>query len=83
MGFSTLIDVDVLQDGSIIAVGEYQGNGNGPVQAGWFLKLDSNGCEVENCLVGIEGDDSKQTIDKYKYSQTPRMAPYNLVLKTI
>ncbi|MFN8322383.1 MAG: T9SS type A sorting domain-containing protein [Chitinophagales bacterium] len=49
-----LTDIDVLPDGSLIAVGQCQNPGQIPGQVGWFLKLDSNGCEVENCLVGIE-----------------------------
>ncbi|MCW5907217.1 MAG: T9SS type A sorting domain-containing protein [Chitinophagales bacterium] len=49
-----LTDIDVLPDGSLIAVGQCQLSGATPPQVGWFLKLDSNGCEIENCLVGIE-----------------------------
>ncbi|MBL0309214.1 MAG: T9SS type A sorting domain-containing protein [Bacteroidetes bacterium] len=56
-GFATygainyLYDVDVLSDGGFIACGEANGD-NG--QFGWLLKVDSNGCEVENCGVGID-----------------------------
>lgn len=49
-----LTDIDVLPDGSLIAVGQCQHPGNLPPQVGWILKLDSNGCEIENCVVGIE-----------------------------
>jgi hypothetical protein len=49
-----LTDIDVLPDGSLIAVGQCQNPGQTPPQVGWFLKLDSNGCEIENCTVGIE-----------------------------
>ena len=49
-----LSDIDILPDGGLIAVGQCQLSGATPPQVGWFLKLDSNGCEVENCLVGIE-----------------------------
>lgn len=56
-----LTDIDVLPDGSLIAVGQCQFLGHTPPQVGWFLKLDSNGCEIENCLVGI--DDRQQTTD--------------------
>jgi hypothetical protein len=49
-----LSDIDVLPDGGLIAVGQCQLSGATPPQVGWFLKLDSNGCEVENCLVGID-----------------------------
>ncbi len=49
-----LTDIDLLPDGSLIAVGQCQYPGHTPPQVGWFLKLDSNGCEIENCLVGID-----------------------------
>ena len=49
-----LSDIDILPDGGFVAVGQCQKSGATPPQVGWFLKLDSNGCEVENCLVGIE-----------------------------
>lgn len=49
-----LSDIDILPDGSLIAVGQCQLSGATPPQVGWFLKLDSNGCEIENCLVGID-----------------------------
>ncbi len=52
-----LTDIDVLPDGGLIAVGECRRliNPNQlPPQVGWFLKLDSNGCEMESCLVGID-----------------------------
>lgn len=60
-----LTDIDVMPDGSLIAVGQCQNLWEQPSQVGWFLKLDSNGCEVENCLVGIdeprtESQDTKQ-----------------------
>lgn len=47
-----LYDIDVLPDGGIIACGESQIPNQG--QHGWILRLDSNGCEVENCVVGID-----------------------------
>ena len=50
-----LSDIDILPDGGFVAVGQCQKSGATPPQVGWFLKLDSNGCEVENCLVGIDG----------------------------
>jgi hypothetical protein len=56
-----LTDIDILPDGGLIAVGQCQFSGATPPQVGWFLKLDSNGCEVENCLVGI--NDKPQTTD--------------------
>ncbi|MBL0309601.1 MAG: T9SS type A sorting domain-containing protein [Bacteroidetes bacterium] len=56
-GFTTssadnfLYDIDLLPDGGFIACGEAVGDSG---QFGWILRLDSNGCEVENCLVGID-----------------------------
>lgn len=49
-----LSDIDILPDGGLIAVGQCQKSGATPPQVGWFLKLDSNGCEIENCTVGLE-----------------------------
>lgn len=55
--WNILSDIDILADGSFVAVGQCQRLVNPnqlPPQIGWFLKLDSNGCEIENCLVGVE-----------------------------
>lgn len=49
-----LYDVDVLPGGDIIAVGECQPSTGAYPQLGWFLKLNSEGCELESCLVGID-----------------------------
>ncbi len=68
-----LTDIDVLPDGSLIAVGQCQQSAE-PRQVGWFLKLDSNGCEMENCLVGIEKDDRQQTIDDRQIQIQPNPA---------
>ncbi|MBL7779112.1 MAG: T9SS type A sorting domain-containing protein [Chitinophagales bacterium] len=46
-----LSDIDILPGGGLIAVGQCQKSGATPPQVGWFLKLDSNGCEVENCIL--------------------------------
>jgi hypothetical protein len=46
--------VDVLPGGDIIAVGECQPSTGFYPQLGWFLKLNSEGCELESCLVGID-----------------------------
>lgn len=46
-----LSDIDILPDGGLIAVGQCQLSGATPPQVGWFLKLDSNGCEIENCVL--------------------------------
>lgn len=63
--YNYLTDVDVQSDGSIIAVGQSQKNGNTPPQVGWFLKLDSNGCEMENCLLSITEPFSSLQINIY------------------
>lgn len=60
-----LSDIDVLPDGGLIAVGQCQKSGATPPQVGWFLKLDSNGCEVENCLLGIDEVSSQKQIQLY------------------
>jgi hypothetical protein len=52
--FNYINDLDVLANGDLIAVGMAQDNNQQPSQRGWLLKLDSNGCELENCLVGID-----------------------------
>lgn len=55
-GFTTssaenyLYDIDILPDGGFIACGEANGDDG---QFGWILRLDSNGCEIENCMVGM------------------------------
>ena len=51
-----LTDIDVMPDGGFIAVGQCQFLGHNPSQVGWFLKLDSNGCETENCLLGLNDE---------------------------
>ncbi len=70
-----LTDIDVLPDGGLIAVGECRRliNPNQlPPQVGWFLKLDSNGCEIENCLVGVE--DIAPTIEPKQLKSYPNPA---------
>lgn len=49
-----LTDVDILPDGSIVAVGDCINTYATPRQQGWILKVDSNGCENTNCITGIE-----------------------------
>lgn len=54
--WNLLSDIDVLPDGGFIAVGQCQrvvNPNNLTPQVGWFLKLDSNGCEVENCYLSL------------------------------
>jgi hypothetical protein len=55
--WNILTDIDLLPDGGFVAVGQCQrviNPNNLPPQLGWFLKLDSNGCEIENCILGVE-----------------------------
>lgn len=47
-----LRDIDILPDGSMIAVGECDPRSGSSPQLGWFLRLDANGCELENCTWG-------------------------------
>lgn len=64
-----LTDIDELPDMSLIAVGQCQQSG-APPQVGWFLKLDSNGCEIENCLTGI----SQSAIENPQFAIFPNPA---------
>lgn len=48
-----LTDIDVLDDGSLVAVGDCVDHSNTPAQQGWILKLDSNGCENSSCTTGV------------------------------
>ncbi len=81
--WNILTDIDVLPDGNLIAVGQgfrLVNPSQLPPQVGWFLKLDSNGCEVENCLVGIEKDDRRQTIDDRQIQLQPNPTNGNVQL---
>jgi hypothetical protein len=72
--WSLLTDIDILPDGSLVAVGQCQRliNPNQlPPQVGWFLKLDSNGCEIENCLVGIEEPQAQRELIPLKLFPNP------------
>ncbi len=54
---SYLYDIDILPNGDLLACGELKFTFNvgiTPIQQGWILRTDSNGCVVENCLVGLE-----------------------------
>lgn len=56
---SYLYDIDMLPNGDLIACGELlltMSIGISPIQQGWILRTDSNGCEVENCLIGVSDD---------------------------
>jgi hypothetical protein len=68
---SFLSDIDVLPDGSLIAVGQCKQSGQSPPQVGWFLKLDANGCEVENCLVGIDGEQQTTNFSQIQIQPNP------------
>lgn len=53
---SYLNDIDVLPNGDLLACGEllfYWDIGIRPKQQGWILRLDSNGCEIENCILSL------------------------------
>lgn len=54
---SYLYDIDVLPNGDLLACGELRFTFNvgiTPIQQGWILRTDSNGCVIENCLTGID-----------------------------
>lgn len=54
---SYLYDIDVLANGDLLACGELRFTYNvgiTPIQQGWILRLDSNGCLIDNCVVGID-----------------------------
>lgn len=61
-------DIDVMSNGDILVCGELQFLSNigiSPIQQGWILRTDSNGCEIGNCLVGIgepQSADSRLTV---------------------
>lgn len=62
---SFLNDIDILPNGDLLACGEMQYTfdlGLRPAQQGWILRTDSNGCVLDNCLVGIS-DNALQNID--------------------
>ena len=52
--FFRLYDLDVLANGDIIAVGEYDPPGHILIpQQGWLLRVDSNGCIVDSNWCGF------------------------------
>lgn len=60
-----LNDIDVLADGSYIAVGYVNlPSSVQPTQRqqAWILKVDSNGCLMENCLVGFENIEQRREL---------------------
>jgi hypothetical protein len=74
-----LADIDVLPDGGFVAVGQSQQSGVTPPQVGWFLKLDSNGCEIENCVVGL--DEIQPPQDKSQIQVYPNPASSSVQLE--
>lgn len=71
-----LSDIDILPDGGLIAVGQCQKSGATPPQVGWFLKLDSNGCEIDNCTVSFEEVQEEKQIEIY-----PNPTSDNFIIK--
>ncbi len=72
---SYLYDIDILPNGDLLACGELRFTTNvgiTPIQQGWILRVDSNGCVVENCILGI--DDRPQTTDHRKIQVYPNPA---------
>jgi hypothetical protein len=56
-GFNYLYDVSPTADHGFIATGQtYTLSPPNDVQQMWVLKVDSVGCEIENCWVGVEED---------------------------
>ncbi|MBK8659061.1 MAG: T9SS type A sorting domain-containing protein [Bacteroidetes bacterium] len=52
--YSFLYDIDVLPNGDLLACGELRFTFNvgiTPIQQGWILRTDSNGCVIENCIL--------------------------------
>lgn len=68
-----LYDIDILPNGDLIACGEKTGSSPQPLQQAWLLRTDSNGCELENCVVGINDIDPQASINVYPN-------PFNAVL---
>lgn len=58
-----LNDIDVLPNGNLVAVGETRNGQEG--QFGLLLVMDSNGCEIENCVVGIDDIEPDVEINVY------------------
>ena len=57
-GINYLYDVSQTEDNGFVAVGQaYTLDPPNNVQKMWVLKVDSVGCEIENCWVGIEEDE--------------------------
>lgn len=53
--FNELFDISMTEDHGFVAIGQaYNLFGPNQVQKMWVLKVDSVGCEIPNCWVGIE-----------------------------
>jgi hypothetical protein len=53
--FNNLYDISIAEDHGFIATGQaYTLFGQNPSQNMWIIKVDSIGCEIPNCWVGIE-----------------------------
>jgi hypothetical protein len=68
--FGYLYDIDILPNGDLLACGEIQYTydiGVRPVQQGWILRTDSNGCVMDNCLVNSvnEPEQNKVSLSIY------------------
>ncbi len=56
--FNELYDISITEDHGFIATGQaYTLFGSNQIQKMWVLKVDSVGCEIPNCWVGIEEED--------------------------
>lgn len=69
---SFLYDIDVLPNGDFLACGELRFTFNvgiTPVQQGWILRTDSNGCVLDNCMVGIE--ETEKSVAEIKIYPNP------------
>ncbi|MES2620483.1 MAG: T9SS type A sorting domain-containing protein [Bacteroidota bacterium] len=80
-----LNDIDVLPDGSYVAVGYVNlPSSVQPTQRqqAWMLKIDSNGCVIENCLVGVEEPSHEpQPTRQIQVYPNPFTADVSIVLK--
>jgi hypothetical protein len=72
-----LNDIDVLPDGSYVAVGYTRlpsSVQSTQRQQAWILKVDSNGCVIENCLVGVKNEPQATTEPKHQIKVYPNPA---------
>ncbi len=73
--YSFLYDIDVLSNGDLLACGELRFTTNvgiTPIQQGWILRTDSNGCVIENCMVNVDDPNTEaQEIQLIKLLPNP------------